>query len=203
MSAPISINVASTVASSSPSSPGLYVPVHKRTGSNSSSASPSSPMSTLPHGKHLSLYLISYTYNLAIDTTPSYVYSPATLLSLLPFADESMKGKMRATCPEVVMNRKMRKGLEFNGRRTEVLVAQHLLIQEPTLSAFGASPIHKSATPTVQTSTPARVLPRRSRPAGRTPERRRNPFTSSFGARRTGNDSWRPQAVPMSPVLLT
>ena len=130
------------------------------------------------------------------------MYSPATLLSLLPLADENMKGKMRLTCPEVVMTRKMRKGLEFNGRRTELLAAKQLLTQEPTLSA---SVIHKNPTPTIQPSaaTPARVLPRRSRPVGRAPERRRNAFTSPFGGRRTGDDSWRRlQAVPMSPVLL-
>jgi hypothetical protein len=145
-----------------------------------------------------------YTNDAAIATTPSYVYSRDTLLSLLPLADEGMKGKMRATCPEVVMNRKMRKGLEFNGKRTELLAAQQLLTQEPTLSAFNASVIHKNPTPTLHTSptTPIRVLPRRSRPAGRAPERRRNAFASSFGARRTGDDSWRLQAIPMSPVLL-
>jgi len=94
------------------------------------------------------------------------------------------------------MNRKMRKGLEFNGR-TELLAAQQkLLIQEPTLSASVV--VHKNSTPT--TTTPARVLPRRS---GRAPERRRNVFASPFGARRTGDDSWRRlQAVPMSPVIL-
>jgi len=112
-----------------------------------------------------------------------------------------MKGKMRESCPEVVMNRKTRKGLEFNGRRTELLVAKQLLMKEPTLSA---SVIHKKATPTLPTpSTPTRVLPRRSRPTGRAPERRRNAFASSFGGRRTGDDSWRRlQAVPMSPVIL-
>jgi len=112
-----------------------------------------------------------------------------------------MKGKMRETCPEVVMNRKMRKGLEYNGRRTELLAAQQqLLIQNPTLSAT------KNPIPTlVQTPLPpkslTRVLPRRSRPAGRAPERRRNAFVAStFGAR---DDSWRRlQAVPMSPVIL-
>lgn len=149
-----------------------------------------------------------YTYDSALATTsPSYVYSRDALLSLLPFADESMKGKMRVNCPEVVMNRKTRKGLEFNGRRTELLVAQHLLTQEPTLSGFNArhGVIHnKNPTPTLQTSTTltARVLPRRSRPAGRVPERRRNAFASTFGARRTGEESWRLQAVPMSPIIL-
>lgn len=173
------------------------MPIHKRADSNSSS--PSSP-TTL--GKHISFAWISYIYTydaIIIATTPSYVYSRDTLLSLLPLADESMKGKMRENCPEVVMNRKMRKGLEFNGRRTELLAAQKLLIKEPTPSVV----VHK-APKTIQTPTSAtRVLPRRNRPAGRAPERRRNAFASSFGARRTGDDSWRSlQAVPMSPVIL-
>jgi len=151
----------------------LYVPVHKRAGSNASS--PSSPPSTLP------------------SDTPSYVYSRATLLSLQPIADESMKGKIRVTCPEVVMTRKMRKALEFHGKRPEPFsAAQQLVTQAPTPPS-DTSAIHKKAT---TAPNPTRVLPRRSRPA------RRNPFSSSFGVRRTGDDSWRLQAVPMSPVLM-
>jgi len=188
MSAPITIiNVVAQSASvASPSSPGLYVPVHKRAGSNTSSSSrPSSPSSP--------------------DTPSPHVYSAATLLSLQPFADESMKGKIRVTCPEVVMTRKMRKGLEFNGRRTEVVAAQNLLVQAAPALVSDISAIN-NAMPTLRRSTtpaPMRVLTRRSRPADRAPERRRNPFASPFGVRRTGDDSWRLQAaVPMSPVLL-
>jgi hypothetical protein len=101
------------------------------------------------------------------------------------------------------MTRKMRKGLEFNGRRTELLVAQQLLIQEPTTTLSAAGVIHKK-NPTRTPQIPARVLPRRSRPVGRAPERRRNAFASTYGVRRTtGDDSWRLQTVvPMSPVLL-
>ena len=110
-----------------------------------------------------------------------------------------MKGKMRESCPEVVMNRKTRKGLEFNGRRTELLAAQKLLIKEPTVPTA----IHKTPTPTTTTKTSTTPTRRRTRPTGRAPERRRNAFASSFGARRTGEDSWRSlQAVPMSPVIL-
>lgn len=138
---------------------------------------------------------ISSVLMFTIDT-PSYVYSRATLLSLQPLADESMKGKIRVTCPEVVMTRKMRKGLEFHGRRPEPLAAQQLVTQAPTPPPSDASAIHKKVTTTVQVPNPTRVLPRRSRPA------RRNPFSSSFGVRRTGDDSWRLQAVPMSPVLM-
>ena len=139
-----------------------------------------------------------------IAKTPSYVYSRNTLLSLLPFADESMKGKMRENCPEVVMNRKTRKGLEFNGR-SELFAAKQLLKQEQIRSASvvdkrPAAPTSPTPTPT---STLTRVSSRRSRPTGRAPERRRNPFTSTFGGRRTGDDSWRRlQAVPMPPVIL-
>lgn len=161
--------------SSSPSSAGLYVPIHKRAGSNTS---------------------------LSSQHTPNpYMYSAATLLSLQPFADESVKGKILATCPEVVMTRKIRKRLEVNGRRTEVLGAQ----QQMQVSGTPETKV----TPILQTSTPAplRVLPRRYRPSGRAPERRRNVFSSPsqvFGSRRglsKGDDSWRLHAMP-SPVLL-
>ena len=211
MSAPISINVASSeskLTSSSPTSPGLYVPIHKRV--DSSSSSPSSPTtSSTPAGKYILFYLGYMIYLLMMDATiaktPSYVYSRNTLLSLLPFADESMKGKMRENCPEVVMNRKTRKGLEFNGR-SELFAAKQLLKQEQIRSAsvVDKRPAAPTSSPTpTPASTLTRVSSRRSRPTGRAPERRRNPFTSTFGGRRTGDDSWRRlQAVPMPPVIL-
>jgi len=107
---------------------------------------------------------------------------------------------MRDNCPEVVMNRKSRKGLEFNGR-SELFAAKQLIKQEQIRLA---SVVDKKPAPTSPTpSTPTRVPSRRSRPTGRATERRRNPFTSTFGGRRTGDDSWRRlQAVPMPPVIL-
>lgn len=198
MSAPTTILNGTHLASSSPP---LYVPVHKRAGSNTSSpSSPSSPSSTLPPGKPFFPFDIPQCSLIIIDT-PSYVYSPATLLSLQPFADESMKGKMRALCPEVVITRKMRRGLEFNGSRMEIMAAQKLLQVHP-VAPLNIIHHHTKATPPLQVSTPTRVPTRRSRPAGRAPERRRNAITS-FGARRTENDSWRPQTVPLPPVLFT
>jgi len=191
MSAPITINrtQSTSVTSSSPSSPGLYVPIHKRTG-GSNTSSPSSISSTLPSESH------------------SHVYSTATLLSLQPFADESMKGKIRLACPEVLMTRKMRKGLEFNGRRTEFSAAQQLHVLTPLPfdiheKAAATTPTPAPPAPLPQVSTPSRVVvPRRSRSGARGPQRKRNVFSSPSGARRTGDDSWRPQAVPMSPILL-
>jgi len=186
MSAPITINVARSAASvslsESPSSPRLYVPIHKRTSSSSRPASPSS-------------------------TDAPHVYSIATLLSLQPLADESMKGKIRVNCPEVVMTRKMRKGVGFNnGRRSEVLLVV------PPVTGVKDTNTNTMLTTILPAPTPAPLrvvaplLPRRStrQQPGRAPERRRNAFVSTFGARRTGGEnSWRlHEAVPMSPVLL-
>ncbi|KAF8812118.1 hypothetical protein BYT27DRAFT_7240039 [Phlegmacium glaucopus] len=198
MSAPTTINVAQ-LASMTSSSPSLYVPIHKRAGSNASSSSSSGSGRSSPSSTSSSSY----------DALSPSVYSVATLLSLQPLADESMKGKLRVTCPEVVMTRKMRKALEYNGRRTEILTAQQLPMQASV--AF----VDISATQTDATSTPQaaplRVTTRRSRPTGRASERRRNIFSSQgqaglkFGSRRglsTGDDSWRLQAMAISPVLL-
>lgn len=183
MSAPITINrtQSTSVTSSSPSSPGLYVPIHKRTGSNTSS--PSSISSTLPSESH------------------SHVYTTATLLSLQPFADESMKNKIRLSCPEVVMSRKMRKGLEMNERRTDFSAAQEVSPPPFDIREKAATTTPAPApAPLAQVTISSRVVaPRRSRPEGRGPHGKRNVFLSPFGARRTGNDSWRLQA---SPILL-
>lgn len=127
------------------------------------------------------------------------MYSIATLLSLQPLADQSMKGKIRDSCPEIVMSRKMRKGVGFNnGRRNEVV----LVTPAPTFDA-GVKDTMLTTTTVPPASTPVtlRVVPPRR--SGRVPERRRNAFVPTFGTRRVGEDSWRLHApVPMSPVLL-
>ena len=45
--------------------------------------------------------------------SPKPIYSIDALLAMRRLADESVKDKMRAECPEVVMNRKTRKTLEY------------------------------------------------------------------------------------------
>lgn len=199
MSAPIAINVNHSASSSPSSSPRLYVPIHKRNGSNSSSSSrPSSPSST--SGKHfLATPLLGfYSYNATITDTPlsPSAYSIATLLSMQSLADESIKGKVHATCPEIVLSRRVRKTLEFHGRRTELSSAQ----QAPAAAAVvDTSATEINAQPTLPALT--RVLPRRTRPATRAPERRRNALGSRRGLT-TGDDSWRLQAIPITPALL-
>ncbi|KAF8812107.1 hypothetical protein BYT27DRAFT_7183123 [Phlegmacium glaucopus] len=181
MSAPTTIKIAQ-LASMTSSSPRLYVPIHKRAGSNTSSSSSSgrsSPSSTSSSSyDRPAVFLMS-------------VYSVATLLSLQPFADESMKGKLRVTCPEVI------------------LTAQQLPTQT-SVASIDSSATQTNATSTLQAA-PSRVTTRRSRPTGRASERRRNIFSSQsqaglkFGSRRglsTGDDSWRLQAMAISPVLL-
>jgi len=182
MSAPIAINVdiAQLPSMSLSSSPGLYVPIHKRTGSNTSSPScPSSPSSTFS------------------SDTPSSLYSIATLLSLRPFADESVKGKIQASCPEVVMSRKMRKGLEYNGRTKPQLPPMQASLPTSTFT-------ETKVTPTLSTpNTPLRVLPKRSRPVVRAPERRRNAFSNQNRRGLTnGDNGWRLQAMSISQAVL-
>ena len=83
------------------------------------------------------------------------------------------------------MTRKIRKGLEFNGRTKGLLVAQ----QPAPASESGVTETKAAAT---LTPTSLRVPSRRNRPAGRAPERRRN----AFGLRRgLSDDSWRLQAA--------
>ncbi|KAJ3514970.1 hypothetical protein NLJ89_g2058 [Agrocybe chaxingu] len=208
MSSPIAIprsNKSSSASSSSslasspsmssvpttPPSPGLYVPVHKRTGSNGSHASSSRPSS--PGGFHS-----SSGWSIILPESPSAAY-PSTaeveshsgvftievLLSLRSRADDMVKEKIRADCPEVVMNRRMRKSLEFMEHQRAKADSHGHLQQEP-------APTPSPATPT-PTSTPVRNLPRRNRPAGRAPERRRQALQL--------NDNWRSmRTAPVHPL---
>ncbi|CAA7261173.1 unnamed protein product [Cyclocybe aegerita] len=160
-------------APTTPPSPGLYVPVHKRTGSNVSHASSSRPSS--PSGFHYSSGVESH----------SGVYTIDVLLSMRSRADETVKEKMRSACPEVVMNRRMRKSLQFMQHEQAKGESHGHPRQEP-------APISLPVTPT-PTSTPARNLPRRNRPAGRAPERRRQALQL--------NDNWRSmRTTPVHPL---
>ncbi|KAF8156030.1 hypothetical protein B0H34DRAFT_715868 [Crassisporium funariophilum] len=193
MSAPINIatprsSSASTSSSpasgsgSSPSSARLYVPVHKRNGSNASSSS------RTPSPSRMSVPSVAAPASGEIPTHP-YIYTPAMLLSLRPYAEEKgLKDKLRVACPEVVMNRRMKKNLEFTRPQRVEVEKKDQQSAPRTLSVNGNG------------STTPRVTPRRNRPAGRAPERRRNALQSSFGRHAT-LDSWR-TAVVLPPALL-
>jgi hypothetical protein len=149
----------------------------------------------------------------APPTAQPRIYTTGYLLSLRPFATEGLKDKMRAACPEVVMNRRMRKSIEFNehqarsaSKREQSQQQQQQQQQSPTLPPSSArAPMHEAAledtaisgtaphhVPATAAPTPAatapRATPRRTRPAGRAPERRRQALHHDawHGLRSTG-----------------
>ncbi|KAH9478228.1 hypothetical protein JR316_0008681 [Psilocybe cubensis] len=189
---------ASSYISSSPSK-GLYVPVHKR------SPSPGSPTSTLgssipPLAQALNgLHYLTPTAPLPATTTPHpRVYSLQFLLSLRPNAEDGMKEKIRAgPAPELLMNRRMRKNLEFAEH-------QHRRVSPTRSPAPAPAPAAAAPTPT-PTLPPAqrmphspRLAPRRNRFGPRASERRKQVLQSSL-------DSWRHDTalhLPATPRLV-
>ena len=130
----------------------------------------------------------------------SRIYSPEFLLSFRPNADESVKEKMREACPEVVMNRRTRKNLEFSQHQREAAERKTHYHHEPPLpqvaaiafpAPFPASIIASPAAP--------RIMPRRNRPAGRATERRRQALQSNFNL----HETWRGRVpVPLQPLAV-
>lgn len=167
MSSPIASS-ASLSESSSVGSLGLYVPVHKRANSSSSKAtSPSREgfpsISGDPHSR---------------------VYSPEFLLSLRANADDGVREKMRAACPEVVMNRRTRKNLEFSQHQHE---ASERKVHHPQ---------HPSSPPTTTAAPVAlRARPHRNRHSGRASERR-------LESRFNWNDSWSRVSIPLQRLSI-
>ena len=207
MSSPITISrpaTSSTTSSSPAGSPGLYVPVHKRSSSSSSRAnSPSSARLPPLSGMFHLIGSRTVVHPAQPERTHSRIYSPEFLLSLRPNADESVKEKMREASPEVVMNRRTRKNLEFSQHQREAAERKlhHNHHQQPPSSleaaviAFSA-PLSPSTT--ASTTTP-RMMPRRNRPAGRATERRRQAFQSNFNL----HDTWRGRvATPLQPLAV-
>ncbi|KAF9480563.1 hypothetical protein BDN70DRAFT_602840 [Pholiota conissans] len=172
MSSPIAIRRPSTssdaessVASSSSPTRALYVPLHKR----SPSASPSSVPSVLPSVAH----------------APTYTYSPDYLLSLRPNADGNMKEKMLAACPEAVMNRRVRKRIEFTARPKHV---------ESTKSTT-ETPAETTTMTAPAPPAPRRTTARHMRFTGRAPERRKQ----ALGLHQ---DTWRGLRNTFAPLPL-
>jgi len=63
-------------------------------------------------------------------TPNSRVYSTEFLLALRPNAIESMKERIRASCPEVVMSRRVRKAVEYYERQHTKNHLNHPVSQE-------------------------------------------------------------------------
>ncbi|TFK38201.1 hypothetical protein BDQ12DRAFT_684164 [Crucibulum laeve] len=202
-----SVSSTSTLVSSLPTmTKGLYVPVHKRTPSEIISLSlASSPAAErIPAPPHANIY--------SIPTLLSIASSPLATLS------PKKKEHIRSTLPELVMNRKMRKSIEYHSHHPHTL--HH--VESPRKQERSASPARSEAsssstsehsttdlaapTPTARpqpTRTPSqsakRQAPRRNRPAGRAPERRRNALM--FGRKIQGvadAASWRMPTVPLA-----
>ncbi|PPQ69766.1 hypothetical protein CVT24_002978 [Panaeolus cyanescens] len=145
-------------ASSSSSRSTKYVPLHKRPGSSRSSVASSSRPSSP---------------NSVRSSTPENlrgVYSLEALLALRPLADEGMKQRMKDTCPDIVMNRRMRKSLQY------IALHPHLRTQpqDTPLDSHAEEEDVASEPTTTASTTSQRALPRRNRPIRRAIERRRS-----------------------------
>lgn len=180
-------------------SPGRYIPVHKRSSSSSSRAnSPSSPHFPPLNGMVYLMGSRTVAHPPPPDRTHSRIYSPEFLLSLRPNADESVKEQMREACPEVVMNRRTRKNLEFSQHQREAAERKAHHQPPPSSAAVIAFPAPFSASTTAST-VPSRMMPRRNRPAGRATERRRQAFQSNFNL----HDTWRGRvSTPLQPLAV-
>ncbi|KAF9051920.1 hypothetical protein BJ165DRAFT_922782 [Panaeolus papilionaceus] len=98
------------------------------------------------------------------------VYSLDALLALRALADEGMKQRMRDICPEIVMNRRMRKSLQY------IALNPHLRTSSPHLDQLDPHEeeevVAESTPTTTSTASQQRALPRRNRPTRRPLERR-------------------------------
>ena len=132
------------------------------------------------------------------ERTHSRIYSPEFMLSLRPNADESVKEKMREALPEVVMNRRTRKNLEFSQHQREA--AERKAHHQPSSPAAAVTASQAPFSPSTAPSTvPPRMIPRRNRPAGRATERRRQALQSNFNL----HDTWRGRvATPLQPLAV-
>ena len=129
MSSPIAIPSRSSTPSSAASSPGLYVPVHRRTGSSSSSSSRSAS-TTRSESEHpcTSFPLLYHLYasnppchpTAPPETPHPLIYSRASLLNLanspLSRLSSETRETLRISIPEIMTNRKQRKAIEYRNQ---------------------------------------------------------------------------------------
>lgn len=120
---PIPIPIPAPYASRTESSPGLYVPIHRRNQSTASSYTSSSSSRTRSPSPLSSTrtYPTPCMERTLTSHTARYVYTPADLfaLSRSPLAQlemGDMDARLRAIAPEVVKTRKQRKALAWHGR---------------------------------------------------------------------------------------
>ncbi|KIM36987.1 hypothetical protein M413DRAFT_31163 [Hebeloma cylindrosporum] len=116
------------------------------------------------------------------EPTHAYIYSPEFMLSLRPNAVEGVKEKIRETCPEAVMSRRMRKTLEFSQHQREAAERKfhYYKPSSPEAAAIAfPSPFSASTNHSI-----GRFIPRASRLIGRATERRRQALQSNL------HDNW-------------
>ncbi|KAG6377372.1 hypothetical protein JVT61DRAFT_15168 [Boletus reticuloceps] len=148
MSSPIPHSYASasrTDSEASPSSPGLYVPVHRRRrtpgyASSSESGTPTSSPASSPSSSARSLSPLR-------TPTPTpmpgiYTSNQLLILSHSPLIAQMSAAHveaLRAVAPEVVQTRKQRKALAWRARQATATVTQHAHRQTPSRGSHSQS----------------------------------------------------------------
>ena len=146
----------------------LYVPIHR---------TPSSPDSLPSHTSSSPL--------------PSRVYSPNALFALqsptmAPQFTSKMRARIHEACPDVLATARVRRISVFRMRKS--------LHPSPTAAIEPAISTVEAPAPVLSLAPAQRPNPRRTRPAGRGPERRRAALQLA--------DNWRVPARPIVPAPL-
>lgn len=119
------------------------------------------------------------TSRIRSDASPSAsgVYSIDTLLALRPVADESIKDKLRETCPEVLMSRRVKKSVQYLATHPEsrLRIQSDSQRQHPDSESQEQSGLIKPMPAAFR----QRSLPRRNR-QGRGPERRKSALQDTW-----------------------
>jgi hypothetical protein len=106
---------------------------------------------------------------------------------------------MRAACPEIVMNRRTRKNLEFSQHQREALERKahhHQQQPSPPRATIVSEPAPFSAKTTAVPV--SRAMPHRNPPPSRAPEQRRHAFEPRFNM----NDRWGRVALPLQRLSI-
>ncbi|TFK28970.1 hypothetical protein FA15DRAFT_664620 [Coprinopsis marcescibilis] len=111
---------------------GRYVPVHRR--NSSASTRPLNVPNPLVYSREALLLLAPPTHTHGVNSTPNSPNANATFEAASTNSEphlgwerlnEAMRNYLRATCPEIAMNRKMRKSLEYHFIQHRAATRQH------------------------------------------------------------------------------
>lgn len=202
-----------------------YVPFHKRSPSSSSTSSTATPVLTYTPDELFAL--APSTLNLHHSESSTQHHTPEhTYMHLQPHQgwaelNNVMRGYLRLSCPEIVMNRKMRKSVEYQhfqartSSHTKSPTSQRTRSRSPSSrsSASGSPrtkpmevdpvPVPIVVRPTTIKSVPAsikkRPQSRRTRPTASTARTRMNGF-NIFHKQLAGaavDSQWRKVVIPL------